>query len=136
MRLARCVFVAAVWVAMAGAGSAQTVDVDDKAPVEAPRPAALLPLYGSLAVVQALDFDSTLKALSVGHHEANPLLESTARFPAALLAVKAGATASMILVSERLRKRHPKLAIALMAGINSAYAMVAVHNYSALQRRR
>ena len=137
IRLARYVFIGAVvWIGFAAIGRAQAIDSDVKAPVDAPRPAALLPLYGTLAGVQALDLDSTLKALRSGaYREANPLLQSASQSPAVLLAFKAGATASMIVASERLRKHHPKLAVALMAGINSAYAIIAIHNYSLSQRK-
>jgi Domain of unknown function (DUF5658) len=138
MRTARCVYIAILWMAISapvgaqsGTGSGGGVPAPQ---VEQPRPAALLPLYGSLAVMQALDVDSTLKALGGGLHEGNPLLRSAS--PAALVAIKAGATASMIVVSERLRKRHPKVAVVLMAGINAAYTMVAIHNYSALRHVR
>jgi hypothetical protein len=43
--------------------------------------------------------------------------------------VKAGVTASAILLTEQLRQKHPVGAIALMAALDSFYAMVVVHNY-------
>jgi hypothetical protein len=52
-----------------------------------------------------------------------------------MVAVKMGTTASIILASERLRRdHHPLAALILMIGANSAYAMVAAHNYAVLQR--
>ena len=52
-----------------------------------------------------------------------------------MFAMKAGATASIIMASERLRKsHHPMAALALMIGANSAFAMVTAHNYTVLQR--
>jgi hypothetical protein len=105
-------------------------------PASAPRPAALLPLYGSLIGLQALDFDSTRRALAGGAaREANPLMQGVVGQPAALAAVKAGATGAIIFASERLRKtHHPVAAVMMMIGINSAYAMVVAHNYDVANR--
>ena len=101
-------------------------------PAPSPRPAALMPLYGSLIGLQALDFDSTMRAMSSGAgREANPLMQSIVGRPAAFVALKAGATGAIIFASERLRKtHHPVAAVILMVGINSAYAMVVAHNYA------
>ena len=101
-------------------------------PAPAPRPAALMPLYGSLIGLQALDFDSTRRAMASGAgREANPLMRSVVGRPAALVAVKAGATGAIIFASERLHKtHHPAAAVMLMIGINSAYAMIVAHNYA------
>jgi len=102
----------------------------------APRPVLLTTLYGSFAGLQALDVHSTMRAVRSGTgQEANPVLQRLGGSPAAMFAVKAGATASIIMASERLRKNHhPMAAIALMIGANSAYAMVAAHNYTVPQR--
>jgi len=102
----------------------------------APRPVLLTALYGSFAGLQALDVHSTMRAVRSGAgQEGNPVLQRLAGSPAAMFAVKAGATASIIMASERLRKNHhPMAAIALMIGANSAYAMVAAHNYTVPQR--
>ena len=104
--------------------------------VPAPRPVLLTTLYGSFVGLQALDVHSTMRAVRSGAgQEANPALQRLAGSPAAMFAMKAGATASIIMASERLRKtHHPLAAVALMIGANSAYAMVAAHNYTVLQR--
>jgi hypothetical protein len=95
------------------------------------RPGALLPLYGSLIGLQALDFESTIRAIGSGGRESNPLLQSVVGQPKALLAVKAGATGLIIFACERLRQeKHPAAAVILMIGINSAYAIVVAHNYA------
>jgi Domain of unknown function (DUF5658) len=98
----------------------------------APRPVSLVPLYTTLAVLQALDVDSTVKAIRSGAgREANPVLQPVVGSRAGLLAVKAGTTAAIILAAERLRKdHHPVAAVVLMIGVNSTVAMVAAHNYS------
>jgi len=102
----------------------------------APRPVLLTTLYGSFAGLQALDVHSTMRAVRSGTgQEANPVLQRLGGSPAAMFAVKAGATASIIMASERLRKsHHPMAALALMIGANSAFAMVTAHNYTVLQR--
>jgi hypothetical protein len=102
------------------------------APVVPSARRALLPLYGSLIGLQALDLESTIRAIGSGAgRESNPLLQSVVGRPTALLAVKAGASGLIIFACERLRKeKHPAAAVILMIGINSAYAIVVAHNYA------
>jgi hypothetical protein len=104
--------------------------------VAPPRPVVLTALYSSFVGLQALDVHSTMSAVRSGAgQEMNPALQRLAGSPAAMFAVKAGATASIIMASERLRKNHrPLAAVVLMIGANAAYAMVAAHNYTVLQR--
>jgi hypothetical protein len=103
------------------------------APVAAPR--ALLPaLYAGLGTLQALDAHSTLRAVNLGYAERNPMMRWAAGHPAALITVKAAATVGTIAVAERIRRRHPKRAVAFIAAVNAAYAFVVVHNYRALAR--
>jgi hypothetical protein len=90
-----------------------------------------LPLYASFAGLQVLDAHSTLRALNAGGSERNPLLRDIAGRPAALFALKAGVTASTILLTEKLRVKNRVGAIVLMVALDSAYAMVVVHNYRA-----
>jgi hypothetical protein len=112
-------------------------DEPDQAPSAvtelAPRPVLLTTLYGSFIGLQALDVDSTMRAVRSGAgQEANPALRQIGS--PALFAMKAGATASIILACERLRKeRHPLAAVVLMIGANSAYAMITAHNYAVLR---
>ena len=89
----------------------------------------LLPLYVSFAALQVLDAHSTRRALAVGGVEANPVIRSVAGSTAALVAVKAGVTASTILLSEKVRTKSRTGAILLMAALNSTYATVVAHNY-------
>jgi hypothetical protein len=96
----------------------------------APTPrGVLLPLYASFAALQALDAHSTLRALDAGATEANPLMGGVAQKPAALLAIKAGLTASTIYLVEKVRLKSRGAAIALMAALNSLYATIVAHNY-------
>ena len=97
------------------------------------RRGVFVPLYVSFAALQALDVHSTMRALEAGGTEQNPLLRGIASRPVALVALKAGVTASTILLTERFRARNRTGAIVLMAALNSAYAMIVTHNYQAIR---
>jgi hypothetical protein len=100
--------------------------------VEPPQPlGVLLPLYASFAGLQALDAHSTLRAINSGATERNPLMTGVAGQPAALFALKAGTTAATIYLVERIRPKNRVAAMAIMAGVNSFYAAVVIHNYRA-----
>jgi hypothetical protein len=87
-------------------------------------------LYGGLIALQALDTHSTLRAVDSGYVvEQNPLMRWTVEHPVALVSMKAAASAATILFAEKIRKRHPKRAVAFMAAVNTAYALIVVHNY-------
>ena len=89
----------------------------------------LLPLYVSFGALQMLDAHSTLRAVSAGGTEQNPLLRGVVNHPAALVAIKAGVAASTIALAEKVRGRSRLGAIVLMAAVNSVYTAVVVHNY-------
>jgi Domain of unknown function (DUF5658) len=93
------------------------------------RPAVLAPLYISFAALQVLDIHSTLRAPDFGAREANPLVGGLLASPAAFVASKAAVTGGLLYVSERLRRRHPRTAVLMMIGLNSAYAVVVARNY-------
>lgn len=97
---------------------------------------AITSLYAGFVAMQALDVHSTLRALDAGHKEANPLMRWATTSPVALVSFKAAATAGTVLVIERVRKKHPMRAVFLMAAVDSAYAFVVAHNYSAPIARR
>jgi len=101
---------------------------------KAKRPPALLPLYGSLAMLQALDIHSTGRALSTGNYrEANPLMSGVVGNKAAFVAVKVAATTSMIVLTEKLWKKHRVGAVVFAVAANAAMAIVVGHNYRARQ---
>jgi len=110
-------------------GTAPGSDVTE---LSAPRLGVFLPLYLSFAGLQTLDAHSTMRALRAGGRERNPLLRELASHPAGLLALKAGVTASTIVLTEKLRSKHRVGAMVLMTALNSAYAMVVAHNYRAM----
>ncbi|HJR59055.1 MAG TPA: DUF5658 family protein [Vicinamibacterales bacterium] len=94
------------------------------------RPAALLPLYGSLIALQGLDIHSTRRGLASGSaRELNPAMRPVVRNSAAFIAVKASATAGVIWASEKMWKKHPKRAVIFAAIVNTAIAAVVANNY-------
>jgi hypothetical protein len=93
------------------------------------RPAALPPLYVSFAAMQVLDAHSTLSAARDGAVERNPLVAPLIERPMAVVAVKAATTVGAIWLTEKLWRRHRVAAIALMIGINGAYAAIVANNY-------
>ena len=100
-------------------------------PKEAPsRPLALPALYVMQAGLQAMDVRSTFTAISLGAHEANPIMKPLAKNQATMMAVKAGIAASTILMSERMWRGGNKMgAIVSMVAANAVTAMVVAHNY-------
>ena len=100
------------------------------APPPAHRPPALMPLYVSFATLQGLDIHSTLRAPEFGGRETNPVVGSMLGSPAALVAAKAGMTASIFFVSERLWKRNRAAAVLTMIALNSTYGAIVAHNYA------
>jgi hypothetical protein len=99
-------------------------------PTLAPRPSVLVPLYVSFGALQVLDLHSTKRALAAGGREANPVVGTAVGSPAAMTAMKIGAATGIVLLSEKLWKRNRVAAIVMMVTLNSAYAVVASHNYS------
>ena len=100
-------------------------------PKEAPsRPLALPALYVMQAGLQAMDVRSTFTAISLGAHEANPIMKPLAKNQATMMAVKAGIAASTILMSEKMWRGGNKMgAIVSMVAANAVTAMVVAHNY-------
>jgi hypothetical protein len=100
------------------------------------RGAALPVLYGSLVLLQAYDGISTLRGVSAGGVEINPMMVGVSKSPAAMWAVKAGVTTAAIVASEKLWKsRRRGQAVILMAIANGVMAGVALHNASVIQGR-
>ena len=101
-----------------------------QAPSAEQRPSVLVPLYVSFATLQGLDIHSTLRAPEFGGREANPIVGGMLGSPAAFIAAKAGMTASVYFLSERLWKRHKTAAVLTMIALNSTYGAVVAHNYA------
>jgi hypothetical protein len=101
-----------------------------------PRRPALLPaLYVGSAALQGYDAYSTLTVLKHGGVEANPLMKSMTKSPAAFIGLKAGVATMSILAAERMWKRNNKLgAIATMVASNAFMAYVAANNARVLSQ--
>jgi hypothetical protein len=97
-------------------------------PPSTSRPAALMPMYASLAALQGIDIYTTSAALKSGGVEANPLMRPVAGRNMASIVVKAAATAGSIYFTERAWKQNRKGAVILMTVINVATAAVVAHN--------
>ncbi len=101
------------------------------------RGAVLPALYVSIAAFNAFDAWSTSRAVGAGAREGNPVIAPIAGNPTALWIVKGAATASAIVVAERLWKSgHRGKAIALMGALNGAMALVAARNAAVLRSLR
>jgi hypothetical protein len=98
------------------------------------RPRSLVPLYITFGTLQALDAHSTLRGISSGQREANPVVNGLAGRPGAVVAIKAATAATTILVTEQIWKRNRLAAVATMVAVNSAYAVIAAHNYRMASR--
>lgn len=105
-------------------------------PVVSPTPKAdgsrALPLlYAGMIALQAMDVASTHKALRVpGAYETNPVFGSVGGSLPAQIALKAGATTGIILLTEHVKKTSRVGAIATMIALNSVYATVVARNYA------
>jgi hypothetical protein len=98
-------------------------------------PRGLMPaLYAGNIALQVMDTHSTFRALDAGMVESNPMMRWTTEHPVAFVSMKAAATATTILVAEKIRKKHPWRAALFMTGVNTAYALVVAHNYRAAPR--
>lgn len=117
------------------------VSVEDTSPLgmrrpsSSSRPAPLLPLYASLAVMQGLDIYTTSKAVSAGGTELNPAMQPVAGKTWASAAVKAASTAGSIYFIERAWKHNRKGAVILATVINAATAAVVAHNTQVARQR-
>ena len=98
-------------------------------------PRGLMPaLYAGNIALQVMDTHSTFRALDAGMVESNPVMRWTTDHPVAFVSMKAAATATTILVAEKIRKKYPWRAALFMAGVNTAYALIVSHNYRAPTR--
>jgi hypothetical protein len=91
------------------------------------------PLLGSLqagiVATQMLDAHSTFRAMDAGGVEGNPMMGGLVNNRAAFVSVKAAMAAGLVYATHRMGQHNKAAAIAVAAAVNSAYAMVAAHNY-------
>ena len=86
-------------------------------------------LQAATIATQMLDVHSTATALKAGATEANPLMGGLVNNKAAFIGVKAAMGAGLVYVTHQLAKDNKVMAIVTSAAINSAYLMIARHNY-------
>jgi hypothetical protein len=100
-------------------------------PKEAPsRPMALPALYAMQVGLQVMDVKSTFTAISLGAHEANPVMKPLAQNQGVMTAVKVGVAASSIYAAERMWRGGNKTgAIVSMVVANAVTGFVVAHNY-------
>lgn len=98
------------------------------------RPAWLVPMHVATATIQALDAHSTYKTFHHRGVETNLLLKGVTSNQATFFAIKAGVAAAVIYSTEKLARRNRPAAFALGLAVNSAFAMLAAHNYSEAAR--
>jgi len=98
------------------------------------RPAVLYPLYGSFAVLAGFDVHSTFAALDNGGQETNPVARGLLGSRVAVPIIKAASAGAVVYVTEHLWKRNRAAAVLTMIAVNSAYGVIAAHNYSVARR--
>lgn len=86
-------------------------------------------LYATTALLQALDAQSTFKALNAGAVESNSLVKPFAANRPAFIALKAGMATAFIYAGHNLSKGHKIAAMIALGAVNSLYAAIAVNNY-------
>jgi hypothetical protein len=87
-------------------------------------------------LTQGLDAHSTLKALNAGATERNPLMSFLTSHPPAFLALKTSAAAGLIFAGQRIAKHNKVHAALALVAVNSAYLVIATHNYRVASRLR
>ncbi len=83
----------------------------------------------SFAALQAFDLHSTFKALDAGAREGNVILGGFASNKAAMVGFKAATTAGTIYLVQRFGVKNRVASTIFLAAANSAYAIIAAHNY-------
>src|SRR2546427_8393380 len=84
----------------------------------ASRPRVLPALYVTLAAFQAFDAYSTVRGLSGGAQESNPLMQHVAGNTIGFVALKAASAAVPMILAERMWKHNKVGAIAMMVVAN------------------
>jgi len=126
---------ATIAAAANSAAPAANTDLATRSTFKYGRPPVLPALYATSAALQGYDAFSTLSALRNGAHEANPLMKSVVKSPAAFVAMKAGVTAASIMAAEQLWKNHHRMgAVGMMVATNVMMGMVAAHNSHVLSQ--
>ena len=102
----------------------------------ASRPRVLPGLYVSLIALQAFDAYSTVRGISSGAQENNPLMQHVAGNTVGFLALKAATATVPMILAERMWKHNKVGAIAMMVVANGVAAAVAANNAQILHQVR
>lgn len=112
---------------------------NDQSPTQVPRELrrsghawttpVLVSLQAATIATQLLDVHSTMRAMNVGAVEANPMMSGLVQNRAAFIGVKAAMGAGLVYATHRIGKSNKIGAIIVAAAVNSAYVMIANHNY-------
>jgi hypothetical protein len=125
--------ITAVMVVLAIVGGSRQAEAQERAPsmpvapVEVPqsRPQPLIPLYSTMAAMQGADMLLTIQGQDRGLHEQNPLMRGNS---AAMIATKAVATATTIVLLEQMWKRNRTAAVAIAVAANAVTMAVVARN--------
>jgi hypothetical protein len=110
------------------------VDAESRAPR---RPALLIPLYYSVATLQAADIVTTSMAVAGGAREVNPLVAAVGDENWKVSVTKAAGLAATIAVSEYLWKHgHRKLAVTSIVFAAALNTAVVLNNVAVVQGQR
>lgn len=117
--------------------SAQPADFRATVEARLHRPGALPAMYATSVALQGYDAYSTLTALKAGGVEANPMMKTITKSPAAFIALKAGTAALSIMAAENMWKSgHKAAAIGVMVASNVAMSFVAANNARVLSQMK
>jgi hypothetical protein len=108
--------------------SAGILSIAPLAATKSSRRLALPVLDATFVALNVGDIASTVRALGRGGREANPVMGPIAGNTGALIAVKSASVTATLFASRKLSKKHPKAAALMMAGLNSAMALIVTHN--------
>jgi len=107
----------------------------EPAAIESPPPSRRGPspllqsLYGATILIQALDAHSTLRGLSAGGVEVNPVIQPFTNHHVLFVAIRGSIAAAMIYSTHSMARKHKVAAVLLNAGVNCAYGAIISHNY-------
>jgi CheY-like chemotaxis protein len=128
-----------LWAAPAFADGTQPPQATPKVVIVNPpatRPTVLIPLYVSLAGLQAYDGYTTIRGVRAGATETNPLVGGLAKQPVAFWTLKALSTVTTIYFTEQLWRQHKRRqAIMTMVVANAVMGAVAARNAQIVSQR-
>ncbi len=77
--------------------------------------------------LHGLDVHSTVRALEMGHREANPFFKDAST--TTMIGAKVASSAVSVLMAEKLWKKNRIAAVLMMASVNAGLSAVVANNY-------